>query len=202
MKQSAKRFFSMILSLLLLAGVFVVFFDFIKPLYDDLQKVKSEKISEENFLATEKAAVKQVQDLITGLAGQSQVQQAVSLALPTEADLTGSLAQLGGLAQNSGLVMQFISISTPGVQNVSPGDQGGQKAKENLEQSLKQPIGTVNLQLRFSGSYENLKTFIQRMETNIRIFDIKTFTMKPAAKSNQDIYLYELTVATYYQQNK
>ena len=70
------------------------------------------------------------------------------------------------------------------------------------------PLGSFSFRLAASGSYENFKNFLSEIETNIRIFDVKTVALQPAgvaaqtgakAASSQDAFNYTITVATYYQ---
>jgi hypothetical protein len=49
------------------------------------------------------------------------------------------------------------------------------------------------------GSYSNFRNFLDKVETNIRIMDIKSVTVEELGKSNQDQYLFTVTVATYFQ---
>lgn len=186
----------MIIAIVLIVGAFVVLVDLTIPAYQDAEKVKSDELSRQAFLDRQKKAIDQVKSLLGTYEGQVDAQEKVSLALPQNQDLAGILAQLNGLAQASGLVPQVFSASVTEVQNPSDASQKGQKA---LTDTLVRPVGTIALQTKFIGPYDNLKSFLQKLETNIRIFDVRSLNVQPVSKSSQDLYSYDVAVVTYYQ---
>ena len=68
--------------------------------------------------------------------------------------------------------------------------------------SLTRPLGKLGLQVSFGGSYDNLKSFLEKLESNVRIFDITSVSIAPSGKLNQDLYKVDLKVVTYYQKGK
>ena len=197
MKQTTKRFLSVILGLILLILSFVVYIDFIVPAYASAQSLKAQILSLDNFLTAEKDAVSKVQNLISAYKSEEDLQRAVSLALPQNEDVVGAVAQVSGLIQISGVSLE--SLSTLSVTS------GGQKpAKTPLDKSsFVTPIGTSVIQFKLVGPYDNLKIFLSRLETNMRIFDIKTLVLQPTAtaagRNAQPVYSYDVSVGTYYQ---
>lgn len=188
----------MILGLLLLAAALLVYFEFILPAYDSMQSVKAERLGLESFLGGQKPVINRIKELISAYQGQDRLQQAVSLALPTEQDSAGALAQLYGLAQSSGLNFLSATISVTAVEDIARTRGLATLAGT----SVQKPVGTVTIQMRLGGAYEGLKSFLGRLETNIRIFDIKSLTVQPvsaAQKSAEYSFTYDLEVATYYQ---
>jgi Tfp pilus assembly protein PilO len=74
--------------------------------------------------------------------------------------------------------------------------------------SLVTPKGSVTFQIVASGSYESLKTFLQGLESNVRIFDVTGLSIKPITSVTtggvsqaavQDFYNYTITAVAYYQ---
>lgn len=199
MKQTTKRFISMIVGLVLLVSSLVLYFEFIQPAYEGSQEIKSQQLSRQAFLGGEQATIKRVQELIDAYQGQSEIQDAVSLAFPVIADEAGALAQIYGLARINGLGVQSVSISAAGVQNV-PVLSGGQQ--ESFGFSLRRPIGTVDFRVKMTGSYEDLKSFLSMLESNIRIFDVEALAIQQVGARDQatpNFFTYELTVVTHYQ---
>ncbi len=188
----------MILGLMFLVGALIVYFDFIQPVYGEAQELKAKQLSLEDFLNNQKVAIGKVQDLINAYQGQGEVRQAVSLALPEREDVVGALAQIYGLVQSSGLSLQSVSASEAGSGNLR--SSPGQLAQGT---SFIKPIGISTFQLKLSGSYEDLKVFLARLETNMRVFDLRSLVIQPTitqtGKSLQISYAYDLTVATYNQ---
>ncbi|MDO8536844.1 MAG: hypothetical protein Q7R94_01200 [bacterium] len=205
MRQTTKRFTSMIIGLIFLVVALVVYFEFIQPAYEDAQAIKAKIFSQQEFLDSKKETINQVQKLISSYQGQAQIEAAISAALPIGEDLAGAIAHLTGISENSSLVLQSISASVA-APPASNKPKGGEQA--NFQASLQKPIGSVNFHLKLTGSYENLKTFISFLETNIRIFDLKSLGVQAASQSQpaqgkalaqQDFFNYEIGVTAYYQ---
>lgn len=190
MKQATKRFLSLIISFSLFVVTLIIYFSLIVPANNDGQAVKAEMISRQNFINSQKSAINQVKNLIASYKGEGQLQEVVSSILPFSGDLAGSFAQVNGLSQANHLLLNTFIAGTP-VELPSAGDKSSQLQIKGY--------GSSDFQLQITGTYEDFKSFIANMETNIRVFDIKKIDIQPAGKPNQDLYNYNLTVATYYQ---
>ena len=208
MKQSTKRFASMIVGFFLILGTAILYFQFVQSAYQNAQRVKGQLLSEEAFLRDEEDVINQVKNLISSYQGQEQVQQAVSTALPMEEDVPGAIAQIAGIAIQSGLRVGSISVSAvaPQTKRAPAGSASSPAPKQGSFQStLQKPIGTISLKIGLSGGYEDLKSFLLLLETNLLVFDVKSISMKPAAQSSNakvavyDAFEYDIAVTTYYQ---
>jgi len=198
MKQSTKRFLSMILSLFFLVGAFIIYFQFIQPLYGDVQTVRSEMESRQNFLAQQKEAIQKVQQLIGVYQGQGDLQQKVSQVIPTSTDTVGAIAQLNGLASNSRIRIDSLSLGAPML--VAPNVVNTAAGQFVTEDSFTKPLGMVTIQMKLSGTYQDFKDFVAKLETNLRIFEVKTLTIVPSGKNGvSNPYAYDLAVVVYYQ---
>lgn len=179
------------LALLFIAVGLISLFDFVEPEYANFQTLKGQLAGDQSFLQSETQAVAQAQTLITQYQGQTQSAQTVALAVPTGENLADALAQVYGIAANSGIVVQGVSISAPTLDS--------QTASSS---ALVQPLGTLTFQLSAVGSYEALQSFLTGLQTNVRIFDVKALSISPVvniAGKSQDVFNYSMTVATYYQ---
>src|SRR5438445_71897 len=105
MKQTSKRMVSIGLALLFVVIALLVFFNLIQPEYATLQDLKGKVVGEEDLLALETKAVEQVQKLVNDFKNKTQDNASVALAMPSNADLAGALAQIYGLAQNTGIAV-------------------------------------------------------------------------------------------------
>lgn len=198
----------MLLALVFLAAALLVLFDLIQPTYSDLQTKKGTELSTENLLASEKQIVSQAKNLIGQYENESQAQSNLSLAMPSGPSTAVALAEIYGIAQNTGMVIENIGIGAPALQAQSSAQGGG--ASAGVAQ-IKKPLGTFSLQITTAGSYENLKDFLSELEANIRIFDLTGLSMQVAPlivtsgkgssanTANTDYLAYSLTFATYYQ---
>lgn len=207
MKQESKRLSSIIVAALLIAGALIVYFEFIVPAYTNLESVKGQVESEKALYANETQIVNQVKGLLATYQSDSSSSQAVAMALPIGPDVSGALAQIYGIAANSNFAVQSTGVS---VQAVAPApgaaSGGGTIAAAAVAGSVIKPTGTVSFRITGSGSYESLKSFLEGLQTNIRIFDVTDITLQPAPvgatktqAANQDMFDYSITAVTYYQ---
>ncbi len=184
----------MIIAFLLILASFIIYFNFIQPAYSAADNIKQDMLSRQKFVQEQQAAITQVKNLINSYKGETQLQDIVSLALPLNPDLAGAFAQINGLIQNNKLSLQGITVNLPVRQNISA--KGFSAGTVSI---IAKPLGLFTLQLRLTGTYEDFKAFLRNLETNIRIFDVEKLAVQQAAKPNQDIYIYDLTLDTYYQ---
>jgi len=204
MKQTTKRLSSTLIAILLLVAAFVVFFDLIEPEYATVQSLRGQSESVQAQLANEQQLVKQVQGIVSTYQSQSAQVQEVGLAMPIGQDTSEALAQIYGIAANSGLTIQNVAVSAQG-SSVTTGTATGNGAQ--AAGAIVKPKGSLSFQVAGVGSYEALKTFLKGLENNIRVFDVTGIGINPVASINgpstvgttQDLFTYTITVVAYYQ---
>jgi len=196
MKQTTKRFLSLAISFVLFTATLVVYFNLILPANDEQQAIKAQAIGRQNFVDSQKSAISQVTNMINSYKGEGELQDVVSSILPSSPDLAGAFSQISGLVQINKLLMERVAVSPPVNQNI-PGAAG----QGSIPQSFVRPVGSIDFQVKVAGTYEDLKSFLKNVETNIRVFDVKKIDMQSAAKSNQNFYTYDITITAYYQNN-
>jgi len=132
-------------------------------------------------------AVEQVQKLIGQFQGIVKLQEAVSLAVPTEEDVTTVLNQIQAIAKNA--QANIVSFS------VSP------LPFEPTKQPLVKRLGVLDTNIVLQGSYESLKNFFRFFETNVRVANIQNFRIAPASSSGfSDSYVLTVKAEIYYQE--
>ena len=191
MKQSTRRLASFAVALVLFFGAIVLFSGFVRPAYTEAQKVKGELLGKENLLQNQRSAIEQVKSLVAAYEGEGNFAEVVALALPQNKNESEAIYHIGKIAELNQLAVQSIAVNAPGIQNVTAAARGGS--------GLTKPVGSLNIQVRLSGTYAHFEAFLENLETNIRVMDIKNLSITPAGRSNQDFYLFDITVATYYQ---
>ncbi len=197
MKQATKRFVSMIIVLLFIVGAFVIFFELIRPAYEDAQTIRSEVISRETFVHDQEDAIAQVQQLIQSYQSETGVQESVDRALPGSPDFAGALYQLNGIATGNGIGLSTLSVSAPSLASNRP-DPATSSSSASV--ALVKPVGTVSFQVKLTGRYEDLKAFLADLEDNIRIFDVQSLSVQQAGtKPGVDLYTVDMSITTYYQ---
>jgi Tfp pilus assembly protein PilO len=189
MRPTLKRTMSLVISLLFLLGTVMVYSIFIRPEYDIVNELRGTLVSKSNLLAEQKAIINQVQQLLSEYKNSARVQEAVSLSLPRTEEVASVFAQLQALAQANNL---FIEIF--GVQSLPP----KQTISSRGELAVVKDVGIVQVNLKISGGYEDLKSFLRGMETNIRVMDLISLRLEKSGRS-PDVYGYGLVVNTYYQ---
>ncbi|HEX4104208.1 MAG TPA: hypothetical protein VHZ04_01885 [Candidatus Paceibacterota bacterium] len=201
MQQSSKRLFSIIISLAFAVFALLALFEFIEPAYGDLMTAKGQLVSDKAYLATEQQTVSQAQSLLSTVQSQSGTESALELAMPSGPDVSGALAQVYGIAANDGIAIQNMSVSPPTVQlQAAMGASGATTLA-----AIVKPMGDVSFQVTATGSYENFATFLADLESNVRIFDMTSFSLQQGATagtkggSGTDLFTYSFTVETYYQ---
>lgn len=183
----------MALALFFMVAAFVIYFSFTAPAYDELQRIRAEVVARESLTGTQSKVIKQIKQLISTYQGQLQIQERVSQTFPLEEDIPGALTQIHGLVTGNRLVPQSFQVSSVGGTALPKQQKGADGVR------FVKPIGTLTLQVHLTGTYSDLKTLLDSLETNIRIFDVKSLTFRAANKPTQDLYNADLSVATYYQ---
>ncbi|MDP3901898.1 MAG: type 4a pilus biogenesis protein PilO [bacterium] len=171
MKASSKRSLSLLASAALLIGALVFYANFISPEYDNIQELRGNLAAKTKLFDGQKEIIDRVSDLLSQYQSAARLQEIISLVLPLGADTASLFQQIYSLGQNSGLQMISLSLSQPS------SDSSG--------------LGMVRINLGLRGSYNALKSFLQTLETNIRIMDVNHLTIRDDT--------YNLSVDAYYQ---
>lgn len=191
MKASTKRILSMLSSAFLFIGSLVVYSSYIRPVYEDIKKLRGEAAVKQQALDDQDNAIKQVQALIKEFESVSQLQEKISLFLPLDEAIPQSLAQLDSLSRISGVSLDSV------IPQYAPPDPAAKK-KEGLAFMIKS-VGKIKFTVKVSGSYEGLKDFIKGLADSIRIFDISDFKIDSGKDSGGDSASLTLSADNYYQ---
>lgn len=193
MRQSTKRFISLIGALLMFAGAFVVYFNFVSPAYREAQTIKSELLGQSNLLVSQEKIIAQVQSLIDTSGSSGPVRDAVNAALPSSRDEAEAINTINTLATVNRLAIQSLVVTAPALQSGARG--------QATSTAVVRPLGVLSLQVKLAGTYADFKAFLRALETNVRVMDLKTANVDLGGKANQDFYLFDIAITTYYQSN-
>lgn len=191
MKQGTKRLLSMAGALAMIVGAFVVYFELTQPAYRDLEMAQGKRQGREKFLAEQKPAVDKVQALIAEYTGEGagDLKQALSESLPLGPNPSAPLVQLEGLVRASGLSIQTL---TPQPNRASAVPSVG---------GLVKPVGTLTFKVSFVGSYEQMKDFFSKMESNVLLFEVRSLNIQPSGKAGFNSFNGNVEIVSYYQQS-
>jgi len=203
MRASTKRILSAMLSLLFIFSAFVIVAMLIKPAYEETQKLKADALSRENALNNQKVLVDQFKKLLSQYDSQEKVQENLSLILPQNPAIGEALTQINGLLDLNNLNVLSFNINRPLLQSYSSSNINSTNAQ------VIKPLGTIDINFKVVGNYSDFKNFLNQLETNIRIFNIKTLNISPVIivsgdknQSQNKTLSYDISITTYYQADK
>ena len=166
----------------------VIIISFFLLLFPQYQKIKNEGLLEhqEAILALEDRQqylenVKQMKVKYEVL--NYRAWQSLDIILPQKDDIYLLFAQMESFAKENNLILSSININ-----------DSSATAQPVADTTAPKEIQEVSVVVNVSGieSYEDFKTFLDRLERNIRILDIDSISYSPDATA------YTLTMTTYY----
>jgi len=187
MKASTKRASILLLSAALIVVSLIMYATLVRSAYDSMVNLRSELASQSNLLDVQSEAITQVKSLVAQYQSVAKLEDQLALALPTEEAVSGVMAQLNAIAQSNGASIQSVGITYLPIKSAA------------TSLTFARGIGTLQLEMKVLSSYESFKRFLQGLETNIRIMEVRSVKIDPVSSISQDLYVYTLTVDTYYQ---
>lgn len=194
MKYLSKRFISILLSFTFIAIAMVVYINFIKPVYADIKsdQAQLESIRQKNHENSE--VFGKLKAVLTELKKSSDLQDRISMTLPLEPNAADSMNQVTAVAVSTGLVVSSIDIVEAPIIPV-PGVKAGTA-------SLVKSTGVLRNTLKATGTYPQLKGFLQGIESGVRLSSIKSVKVgKANSVTNPDLLAITVEIETFYQTN-
>lgn len=186
MKSSAKRAISLLVASLFFISALAVYAVLIKPVYEDALVLRGTLASQKQLFNEQEKAMQKINDLVQRYQGTGKLQDVISLSLPSTENISSVFSQLYAIAQSSG-----VGIEVFGVQPLA--------IKPAAKDDLVRDLGTLRLNVRLIGRYQDFKNFLRGLETNIRLMDVVNLKVDRAGTPIQDVFLYNLVVDAYYQ---
>jgi Tfp pilus assembly protein PilO len=195
MKESTKRNLSLILIIVFFIVAFVVFFNYTWPaLLKVLDANDKLKVVKQNY-AKQLQSLQMAKQIIDQYKNLTNVNQTISLTLPKSEEIYNVITQLNKISQNSGLLLQSISLQRSA--------STSQTTSTTKTESLLNKPQTITLTLNLVGTYEAFKTWLEAIETNVRLMDITNINFSGVLSSEKstttNIFNYRVTLNTYYQ---
>lgn len=170
MRQSFKGSFSIILAAVFFIGALFIYADFIKPTYSDIKNKQGEKSQKEAEYNKFKTLFEQNQQILSSFENYQNLYNSILIMLPTNPNISQAIYQINGIASASGMSIKSISTSEAAITPSSSTLIGGR--------------GTTKINLKLNGTYESFKAFLERVETNIRIFRVSSIRVEKFGASN------------------
>lgn len=193
MQYTARRNISLALSFVFFVLALIVIFVWAWPAFQEVG-VLNKKINEEKSqYDTQYKAVQIAKSIINQYKSLISVSQTISLSIPRGAEIQNLLAQLDNITTQSGLSLQSINFENVGVLTSS-----SKQSAQNIVQSYK----TLRLTLGLTGDYESLKTWLNAVESDIRLMDIINIAFAGLASDSQKssgLFNFKAMLNVYYQ---
>lgn len=182
------------LSFAFIAIALVLYINFIKPTYADIK-------TDQGRLAALTESNQQYKDIFNKLKGISDdlkkspdLQNRISMSLPLSANAPDSLNQITSIASANGLSVVSVDIIEAPIiptANIKPDSV-----------SIIKGIGVLKNNIRVSGPYAQIKSFLQGVESGVRISSIRSVKIDRLVNvPNQDAFSVTIEIETYYQAN-
>lgn len=189
MKASTKRILSIAFSGVFFIATLVVYGNFIRPTIKDISIKRGEVASNENLFTNQKNAVLEVQDIISQIQSAEDFSQKVGYAIPRGTAVTEALYQVHAISQTTQTDILKFSATTEPFTSV------------NNEQIVVKRLGTLKVDISARGEYKNLKAFLESLETNIRVMNVKEAMISPLQQqTSSGLYTLDLKVEMYFQE--
>jgi len=184
MRPSSKRALSLLVAIVFFIGSLVLYVNFIKPTYRNIDLLRAQLEAKRQQYNDYKSIIDRLRPVFDSFQSAFQLQESFSSMLSTEPMVPQAVAQLNGLASNNLLRISSINVN--------------ELAVASQKSVLLKGMGTIDLNLTISSnSYDAIKSFLQNVESNIRIFDVKRITI--GRQENTNAFNVNFNVYAYYQ---
>ncbi|EKD24188.1 MAG: hypothetical protein ACD_81C00088G0002 [uncultured bacterium] len=192
MKYLSKRFASILLSFAFFAASLVVYANLIQPTYDNIKVEQGKLIAAQQKNSEYTNVFTRLKQVSTNFQQSPELQNRVSMAFPLDANVSDSMNQISAVALANGLTIASIDItSAPVIPTVT---------KKAGDISFIKGTGVLKNAIVVAGTYEEIKAFLQGVETGVRIANIKLVRLTRSANpATPEIINASVEIETYYQ---
>lgn len=185
MKFLSQRLLFIVLALVFVFAALYVYSNFVKPEYQVISNLRGQLAGKADSLARYQTSFLKLGDMLEGQ-DITQLKESVSRILPISADDAYVSAQVVGFARLNNLSVVSLSNSIEPIQATNS--------------SVIKSLGVLETSVSLRGSYGDMRSFLQQLENNLLLMDVRSFSAQ-AAKQQEDSSLleYALTIVSYYQ---
>lgn len=166
MKYLSKRFASILLSFTFFAFSLVLYANFISPTYSTIKVEQGKLIAARQKNAEYTNIFTRLKQASSIFQRSPEMRDRISMAFPLAANIPNSMNQLSVIASANGLSVVSIDITSAPIVPSSSAKAG--------QSSLVKGVGVLKNSIRLSGTYEQLRAFLQGVETGVRIASISS----------------------------
>lgn len=168
------------------------------PLYNKITSLREEIKKYEEFLKEKEEILVKVNQLKQVYDSRKSEMNRVFYVLPIEKDLPNLIVQFEALASENGLILEkinFIKQQTTTRRVAAEDAELG--AAETLEPQ--KDYKTLEVSLSLSGNYQSFQSFLEALELNIRLMDIKSISFKTQKTEAGAGFTFDINLQVYYQ---
>lgn len=191
MKYTTKRNISLIIAFIFLLGALFVFFILVWPTLGEIRELNKKLAQERKHYQNQLQSVEIARSIIEQYKNLLPVSQTISLTLPRDPELQNLIKQLETISQESRIFIQNINF-----------EKTTSLLIQSTNQELTQPYQTLTINLNLVGSYQDFKTWLNAIETNMRLMDVFKISLSPIISEGQkfsDNFNFNVVLKTYYQ---
>ena len=170
-------------------GIWILFsYDY--PLLQEIARSWQEKKLLEKEYQFEKEKLKKIQEIFEAYHSYLSAKEKLSLLLPEEVKNGEIVYQLKGLADSSNVSLTQAVFNEIKLEKGEPA-----YLKKETQEKLIKNLGIISIALETEGDYPSIKEFLKKIETNIRVMDVKRMEFLSTEKGLKGTFV----IHTYYQ---
>lgn len=180
---TAKQFISILLAVALFLGSIIVIATLDNPAVSDVVQARADRDGAQREFETQKDLISEAKNTLQVYEDLGNKINEFEFVLPSSVEHGELINNIIGLAGTNGLKAGNMTFS-----------QGEISAPPQSDLPTK-GFGTMTIDLAFEGPYDGFKSFIEKLETNSRLLDVREVQVSQQG----DALNYKLTLAVYYQ---
>lgn len=177
------------LPLILIVISVAIFFLFIDPQYEEVQKLNKQKRDNDNMLELSKELQRRREALQTKYNAISpEERRQLEKLLPDTVDNVRLVLDINNVARNNGVTIQNIDVSK---------DADISQKNTNVSTSVDRTtdIGTIRLGFTVNSSYETFISFMKDLEETLRVVDVRSLNIR---QGQGNLLTYQVVIETYW----
>ena len=175
----------MLLALAFLIAAIAVYSSLIRSAYSEVTSLRGELASKQENLSHYQSTIKKVENFLSQFQNAQEVQQQVSLILPSEPNGSYFTNQLTELARIDGLDVTALATKLNPVVAAKAGAVNS--------------VGSMSADMTLTGSYAGFKAFVRQLENDMLIIDPTEIRVERPINQTPTALDYTITVKSYYQ---
>lgn len=161
------------------------------PAYNKASLLRSEIKRHQNLLKEKKELAIKVNQLKQVYESRKSEIENVYYSLPSAEDIPGLIVQFEALVSENGLILEELDFFEKKV-----------KKTEEVETKTPESFKTLEVTLSATGRYQSFKSFLEALELNIRLMDIKIIQF--SSEETEEIlgtgfFTFDVRLEVYYQ---